>query len=867
MTVQALADHDPSVAPARGSDHAYEPAVVDRRGPGRSTALTLLLGGALVSLLVAVDLLPPAWSGSLAVGTGMAFAAIGVVALFAFTLGLVSPGARTAGDLFARALADSDRSGVLVTDGDGRVLYANRAYADMTGALRAGDVRSVERVFARSGDGEEAIYRLNRQAAAGRPGSCDVRVVDHPGLAGAGESGARWYRVSCRPLPASPDLATRGRLVAWRVSDVTHERVAQERTFQELRDVVGHFDNAPAGFLAANEDGRIGTMNATLARWTGIDLATFEPGTLSLADLLDGVPPNETVLDDGSRTADVELRTPKGGSFVARLHTVSVAGDAAWPVRTLVLDRAALVPDDAPDAAMLFAANPMAVAALAKDGRVTRSNPAFAAAFKGEGALPATIDEIADEEGAQALRDAFETAMDGRTAAPVELAVRGGAVIRAHLAAPTSDRRTDDEAVLLYALEITEQRALERQMAQGQKMQAVGQLAGGIAHDFNNVLTAIIGFSDLLLDNHKASDRSYHDIVAIRQSAEKASSLVRQLLAFSRRQTLRPRILSIPDVLSEASIMLRRLTGEKIRLDIKHGRDLWPVKADLGQLEQVIVNLCVNARDAINAKVEGAQARNEDPGEGVITIRTRNLSADAVRDETDDVEVAAADYLVLEVTDTGTGMSKGTLAQVFEPFFSTKEPGKGTGLGLSTVYGIVKQSGGFVLVSSAVGVGTTFRILLPRTVPTVEELRAEADAPAEKARDLSGSATIVFVEDMDPVRAVGVRTLQSRGYTVHEAENGEEALELIEELGDAVDLVVSDVMMPEMDGPTLFRHVQAIRPNLPFIFASGYAEEAFEKSLPNAQEAEFAFLTKPYSLSDLATLVKETLEDAPAKAA
>ena len=254
------------------------------------------------------------------------------------------------------------------------------------------------------------------------------------------------------------------------------------------------------------------------------------------------------------------------------------------------------------------------------------------------------------------------------------------------------------ERAILYAIEMTEQKALERQMAQGQKMQAVGQLAGGIAHDFNNVLTAIIGFSDLLLSNHRPSDPSFPDIMNIKQNANRAASLVRQLLAFSRRQTMRMQILSVPDVLSDLRMLLERLVGDKIKLEMHHGRDLWPVKADIGQFEQVIVNLCVNARDAIN-DTEKAHAGKG----GKVIITTTNLKADVVERDHFRKEMPVTEYVMIDVHDSGTGMSPEVMGKIFDPFFSTKDVGKGTGLGLSTVYGIIKQSGGFIYPESELG--------------------------------------------------------------------------------------------------------------------------------------------------------------------
>lgn len=384
-------------------------------------------------------------------------------------------------------------------------------------------------------------------------------------------------------------------------------------------------------------------------------------------------------------------------------------------------------------------------------------------------------------------------------------------------------------------------------------MQAVGQLAGGIAHDFNNVLTAIIMSSDLLLTNHRASDPSFADIMNIKQNANRAASLVRQLLAFSRRQTLRPEVLDLTDVIADVRMLLTRLAGTQVNLKIEHGRDLWPVRADLGQFEQVVVNLTVNARDAM-------------PEGGDLIIRTRNMN-ESESASLNYRDLIPGDYVLVEVQDSGTGMAPEVIEKIFEPFFTTKEVGKGTGLGLSMVYGIIKQTGGSIHCESELGKGTTFRIFLPRHVeaPVLNEAGevVVAEAPkkekkVEKATDLSGTATVLLVEDEDAVRMGGVRALQSRGYTVHEASSGVEALEVMKELDGKVDIVVSDVVMPEMDGPTLLRELRKEYGDIKFIFVSGYAEDAFARNLP--EDAKFGFLPKPFSLKQLATSVKEMLE-------
>jgi two-component system cell cycle sensor histidine kinase/response regulator CckA len=347
----------------------------------------------------------------------------------------------------------------------------------------------------------------------------------------------------------------------------------------------------------------------------------------------------------------------------------------------------------------------------------------------------------------------------------------------------------------------------------------------------------------------------------IKQNANRAASLVRQLLAFSRKQTLRPEVLTLTDVLADLRMLLARLVGNDIKLRIDHGRDLWPVKVDIGQFEQVVVNLAVNARDAM-------------PEGGELTVRTRNVTTDEAK-TFPYRELEAGDYVLVEVEDNGSGIPAEVLKKIFEPFFTTKEVGKGTGLGLSMVYGIIKQTGGFIFCDSEVGKGTTFRIFLPRHVPVIaaqpaagadqkaiaggaEAPAAAVQAKADAARDLSGSATVLLVEDEDAVRMGGVRALTSRGYTVHEASSGVEALELFEELDGKVDIVVSDVVMPEMDGPTLLGELRKRQPDIRFVFVSGYAEDAFAKNLP--EDAQFGFLPKPFSLKQLATVVKEVLE-------
>lgn len=416
----------------------------------------------------------------------------------------------------------------------------------------------------------------------------------------------------------------------------------------------------------------------------------------------------------------------------------------------------------------------------------------------------------------------------------------------------------DDEksSLIMHFVDITEQKNLELRFAHSQKMQAVGQLAGGVAHDFNNLLTAMIGFCDLLLMRHPAGDQSFADIMQVKQNANRAANLVRQLLAFSRRQTLQPKVLDMTDVLAELANLIRRLIGENIELKMIHGRDIGFVRADQGQLEQVLINLAVNARDAMK-------------NGGTLTIRTSKcrvdennpLPKDLISPAEEDSKIADGDYVLVEVVDTGSGIPKSILQKIFEPFFSTKEVGSGTGLGLSTVFGIVKQTGGYVYVNSKKNEGTNFSLFFPSVQNQDAVAENTAGALTEKSEnmaeniDLTGKSTILLVEDETPVRLFAGRALRNKGYTVLEADCGETGIEIMRERGGEVEVIVTDVIMPGMTGPAMIEKIIAEYPNVIVIFISGYAEDAFVDNY--GSERKFNFLAKPFTLKQLASKIKE----------
>ena len=492
------------------------------------------------------------------------------------------------------------------------------------------------------------------------------------------------------------------------------------------------------------------------------------------------------------------------------------------------------------DTLSLIEALPVALTRLATNGSIVFANAA-ARALLGSRAVPGV--------GIGTLVEGLGRSMDTRIAE----ALRGDASGRPEIARAEPDGREvflqvsitrialDGENALVAVLaDATELKTLEAQFVQSQKMQAVGQLAGGVAHDFNNLLTAISGHTDLLLHRHEVGDADYADLTQIRQNANRAASLVRQLLAFSRKQTLRPRVVSLADVLGEISHLLNRLLGERVTLRMETAGDLHPVKLDERQFEQVIMNLVVNARDAM-----------ADGGTVVIKAANCRVMAETRRGR---AVMPRGDYVRIDVIDTGAGIAPEALDKIFEPFFTTKKTGEGTGLGLSTVYGIVKQTGGFIFADSEPGAGSTFSIYLPRHVPTKADI-APAPRPPEPPQDHTGRGVVMLVEDEAPVRAFAARALKMRGYEVLEAASAEEALDLLEDPSLAVDVLVSDVVMPGMDGPTCVRKARERRPNIKVVFVSGYAEDALQRSMAGLENC--VFLPKPFSLSDLTARVKE----------
>ena len=708
------------------------------------------------------------------------------------------------------AAAQLSNAAIAISDRAGRLVCANDHFTKAFPGLKAPPDLAVDE------PSQALLVAAGR--AAWRDGSSSVEAI----LKGVTQFGVRVSRAG-----------TGDEYLLWRLEPI--QRLDIESRAIEL--ITGRIGRAMAvsGLMAVciGPQGRIRAANAAFAlRATGSDTENIS----------------------GREFAALMRMDEKGGIFFER------EGRRGLPVRLIHVPLA----DTKDGSALLFAVDedvvrvdrgsalahveqllatlPLGLALVDRDGRFLFANDSFARVVDlPPEKMPPYPGDLVIPEDKGAVSESIRRYAKGQMMSgdiAVRLKDNPDEVIALSIAGV---RGLGDAAVLLGLKDNSEETKLKRQVAQATKMQAIGQLAGGVAHDFNNILTAIIGYCDLMMLRHQPGDSDYDDIQQIKNNSNRAASLTRQLLAFSRQQTLRPQVLQLPDVVAEVSNLLKRLLGETVRLEVHHGRAMGAVRADPGQLEQVIVNLGVNARDAM-------------PSGGVLHIITKAVTQTDVRAMGSEI-LPIGDYVLLSMEDSGTGIPKEIIGKIFEPFFTTKDVGKGTGLGLSTVYGIVKQSGGFIFAESEAGQGTRFDIYLPvhaGGMPVVDKI----DKPdRQKPKDLWGSGRVLVVEDEDMVRAVAERALVRQGYVVETARDGEEALAMFAE-GKGYDLVVSDVVMPNMDGPAMARQLRAQYGNVRILFMSGYAEEQLRQSI-NIDNV--SFLPKPFSVQQIAEAVRDAL--------
>ena len=751
------------------------------------------------------------------------------------------------------SVLEGSRGARLVTDTADNAVYYNKRFQKLCRGLGTPGLDALSNLFTQNEQARGHFASLADSAHRGLEGSIDLQTV----LDGQDY----WFLVTAQPVQDWPGY------IHWRVDDETQKYNARHAKDEEREKLIDFTDNAPVGFFSVDENGRFIFANATFARWLGVDLDTLLNDVVLhsfLSDIPDDARPYDIISGGGARqVAEINLKGPAGKIFRASVsQTVVMNDDKTVRTRAVVHDisaesamRQALKQSE--DRFMrFFEEAPLGIIMIDPDLKIQDSNKAFSelTGYKAEGVKGKEFLSLihADDINAMQKRlskvgqcDAVEVIEDVR----LKISAEGeeDKYVYAIVYGRHFEAVQGDDNIVLHFLDTSEKKSLEQQFAQSQKMQAVGQLAGGVAHDFNNLLTAIIGFCDLLLLRHKPGDPSFQDIMQIKQNSNRASNLVRQLLAFSRQQTLRPKVQDITDILTEVSHLVRRLLGANVELEITHGENLGLVRVDGGQMEQVIINMAVNARDAMD-------------GAGNLRIDTAHFSnRKAVKIGED--EMAPGHWVKIAISDTGSGISEENLERIFEPFFTTKDVGKGTGLGLATVYGIIRQTGGFLDVDSVVGEGTTFIIYLPVAQELDEEEAEEIieeEAPtAAKPKDLTGTAKILLVEDEDAVRNFSERALNNKGYDVVGADCGENALEVVAEHGiDNFDLVITDVIMPNMDGPTLANKLREERPTMKIIFVSGYTEEKLKEHMGE----NIFFLPKPFSLKQLAEKVKEVLE-------
>ncbi|HEX9449264.1 MAG TPA: ATP-binding protein, partial [Dongiaceae bacterium] len=623
---------------------------------------------------------------------------------------------------------DVTARGRQLVDGSGRVRFANAAYGKVFPNKDVPLVSTLSGLIASGSEAARNLQQLTLSLEQSGYGRADIDIA-MPG----GER--EILDISANQLSGFPGH------VLWSLDVVTSQRQIEEYIRSDHEKFADLVEQAPIGFYSVDESGEFQFVNETLASW--LDLRTNENGHFSqkLHDLVDGsLPPGTPAYspfgDPAARSGEVMLRRANGqllqayirhavaavqsGGKRAGIRTRSVVHDLS---RERELEKALQVSEQY--FRRFFEEAPTGIALVDAEGKIEQVNRAFQQLADTDVRRAGRLADLVHNEDRAALIDHLTTVIaNSRAVAPLTVRLAGAAQRSVTIfASRREESQGQPVGIIAHFIDATEQKRLEVQFAQSQKMQAVGLLAGGIAHDFNNLLTAMIGFCDLLLLRHRAGDQSFADIMQIKQNANRAANLVRQLLAFSRQQTLQPRVLSITDVLAELSHLLRRLIGENIELNMIHGRDLKPVRVDQGQLEQVIINLAVNARDAM-------------PDGGELTIRTENVTTGEPLQRGAEI-MPPGNYVLIEMKDSGTGIPTDIMDRIFEPFFSTKAVGSGTGLGLSTVYGIVRQTGGFVFVDSGLGTGATFRIYLPQHMAGIDK-SVKAESGEDGPRDLTG---------------------------------------------------------------------------------------------------------------------------------
>lgn len=748
------------------------------------------------------------------------------------------------------ALLEALDEPALVTERSGAALAANAAYLEAAAAAgqlgESARPPSMDRLFGADPALSAPMFRLAKAAGAGLS-----RREELPAVAFGGDASVRRLEASVSPL-------AHGRAL-WRLRPSL--AVGDESLSPPARRL--YLEDAPFGFFAAKPDGSVTYANRTLRALIGVG----EGDSLRLRDLIKEDPSRFLRRDRrgfGPVRAAVTLRARDGVEAQATALTAWQVGEEdGGSVTYLFLDEGDAPPSpsavEAPKLAkaegsgfgeVVFEQAPFGAAVLSGADPATAalldSNPALMEMTQGRAAPGLSFAELFDaSEGPAALAQRLRASAER----PVELQLASQPPLTVHV----QWARAAVGRSLAYLINVTEQRELQQRLAQSEKMREIGTLAGGVAHDFNNLLTVVMQNTEFLMRRHPVGDPDYLDLSQINLHAQRAKELSEMLRAYARQQTFKREIIDVSGFIANTQELVRRLVGGSVRFEVRHGRDLPLIKADPTQIERVLVNLAANARDAMTGQ-EMQIAKG-----GTLTMRTAVSTALEAR-ALGHHPIEDGAYVLIEMSDTGVGIKPEDQAKIFRPFHSTKEPGKGTGLGLATSYGIIKQSGGYIFFDSKLGQGTTFRVYLPAYQPTpeeIEEMARRERAALDRTADVSGRGRILFVEDEYGVRQAIVRNLTECGFEVTEAENGEDALEILRERPGAFDLILSDVSMPLMTGPEFLK---AAGPELvgpaKVLFLSGYAPESFAAVL---EEHSVSFMSKPVGATDLAQRVKELL--------
>ena len=772
----------------------------------------------------------------------------------------------------AEDMLNSDNDPRIITQRDGVVVFANRAYVDI--ASRAGLMQKtklpprIDRLFSQRGEEATKVFKLCRAAKSGEAAEEVLnQTLDE-------EAGAprRRIHVSLRALPGRSDF------IAWHLRELPTD----DTQFDRLAAAYADF---PTPVIGVERSGELAFVNASARTQLGAGR-----GHLNHIDDIVLGETDELVraiwqLDQQENNAKIRIQNDDPQDAVLVPFRRGGVGEGYACVKIEVeeieeVDDQLNVSSDIRDA-------PVGVALISgditKDGRIEEVNRTFSDNFGGVKKSALLNKVLTPDVLAQISTELRRRAKNGAMPRPVEQTIGSGADAKTFsvYVRPVQRKRGGygNRRAFIYTVDVTDRKRMEAENAQDQKLKGIGQLASKVAHDFNNYLQAVIGHCDLLMLRHPFGDPDYQDLIEIRENAQRSANLTKQLLAFSRKQTFSPEVQSITEVLRDFTRFLQRTIGEKVSLDLINGRDLPDIKVDRRQLETAIMNLAVNARDAMT------------PNGGTLTISTHHIKGDEL--EAHGVShLEPQDYLCINVADNGPGIKPEVAEKIFDPFFTTKEEGKGTGLGLSTVYGIVGQMGGAIILDTEVGRGATFKIYLPAYDPELEEVaepaqeKAQSDAspvdgpapidalvsvsaaekpagrtreaPPPTAPDVTGGGHILVVEDEDSVRNFVVACLKNCGYEVSFACDGEEGLEMIEEDGDAFDLILTDVMMPIMDGPSMITEARdSTDIDAKIIFMSGYAEAGVRDQLAGIDDA--GYIQKPFTLNAIATKIKETM--------